>query len=170
MRKIFSLFTSVFLVAVLSGCLPVVMSAVSTTEPSKQPSLEPTPSNGIFGIEKEIPLVDDEYIGAVFLEAYEEPWIQGVFYLRIRVENKSDREIWVALSDVSVNKMSTIATSGIPMEIQPGNSSKTPFIISYSNLDISAVDELQNISFRFWIMDGNSTAVLEETDIVSIDF
>ena len=113
-------------------------------------------------------LVDDDYINASFLKVYEEDFVEGVFYLKIRVENKSDQEVWVALVDASVNSVSTLVMSGAPMVIQPGNSSETPFIISYNNLDITQLDQIEDITFKVQVKNNKDLSDMETTDFVTI--
>lgn len=121
-------------------------------------------------VEKETALLDDDYIAASYIKAYEADGVDGVFYLQLSVENKSDKEVMVALSSASVNGVSTQAMSGVPMVIQPGKESLNPFIFSYSTLNISTVDELEDISFKFTVFDNATMSTLEETEAVSITF
>ncbi len=121
-------------------------------------------------ISTETVLVDDGYIKATYNELFEEDGINGAFYLRILIENKSEQSITIALSDASLNNMQTTIGSGIPMTIQSGKSSQVPFIVFTSNTGISELDQVENLSFRFNVMESEGTDILEETDIVSIDF
>lgn len=113
-------------------------------------------------------LIDDDCIKATYLEMFEADGVNGVFYIKILVENKTDKTLWVHLSDTSVNGMETMAMSGVPMTIQPGNKSQNPFIISYTNLNISQLSEVETISFKFAVDDNETMHNIETSDIVTI--
>lgn len=115
-------------------------------------------------------LLDDDFVKVSFVEAFEEPSIEGVFYFRLCVENKTDRAVTIYLEDPSVNKVSTIALSGIPMTIQPDNKSLNPFFFSYNNLDISSIKELEVISFRVNVKDDETFDDIETTDLLTVLF
>lgn len=153
----------ILLTAVL--CVMTVKNPPSKTENGDHSA---STSQNLQGISDELALLEDDYIKASYIEIFEEPSAGGVFYLRLRIENKSKKELWVALTDASVNGMSTPVLSGIPMVIQPNTSSKAPFIISYSNLDISEISGLEKITFKFMVSDNESMEQLEETAPVTI--
>ncbi len=115
-------------------------------------------------------LLDDECVKVSYVEAYEEPSIDGAFYLRLEVENKTEKQVTVYLLDPSVNNVSTLALSGIPMVIQPGGKSLNPFFFTYNNLDISSVDELEEISFKVKVDDNETFDEIETSEVLSISF
>lgn len=115
-------------------------------------------------------LVDDDFVKVSFIEVFEEPSIEGVFYFRLCVENKTEKTVTIYLEDSSVNKVSTLALSGIPMTIQPGSKSLTPFFFSYKSLDISSIDELEEISFRVNVKNDETFEEIETTDFLTIPF
>ncbi len=112
-------------------------------------------------------IFEDSYIKAYFVKLIEQDAIQGAFYLQLRVENKSTQKITVSLNNASVNGMSTMIGSGVPMEIQPGNASKQPFIVFSNNLNINSVADISDIDFSFYLLDENMN-VIEETDIIQL--
>lgn len=121
---------------------------------------------GTFNSAKEI--YEDDYIRASFIKVYKEDGVEGVFYLQLLIENKSSKNITVALSSASVNNISTVIGSGIPMKLAPNVSSKTPFIIMNKNLGIKETGEINNISFSFFLMDDSANK-LEETKTINIE-
>lgn len=143
---------------ILAGCSGNPDSASPSADNQNQPSEAKT----------EKVLIDDDCIKATYLEMFEADGVNGVFYIKILVENKTDKTLWVHLSDTSVNGMETMAMSGVPMTIQPGNKSQNPFIISYTNLNISQLSEVETISFKFAVDDNETMHNIETSDIVTI--
>ncbi|MDP4152646.1 MAG: hypothetical protein Q8865_04270 [Bacillota bacterium] len=113
------------------------------------------------------PLYEDKLIKITYCEIFEVPSIKGACYLRLLVENKSDKKITVYLKDAYVNDMATFMGSGVPMTIEMGKKSQQPFTFFYSNLDISKMSEIKNIQFKVWITDEN-TKTLEETGTLKV--
>ena len=113
-------------------------------------------------------LVDDDIVKVTFKETFEVDGVEGVFYLRMNCENKTDKEIWVALDSASVNGEMVTVMSGGPMYITPGNSSNNPFIISYANISASTLAEIQEISFKVVVRDKETLETIETTEIVTI--
>jgi len=68
------------------------------------------------------------------------------------VENNSNQKTTVTLTDMYTNGMSAFPMAAMPMEIAPGKRSKSPFIYSYNQLDISERSEIESIEFliHFW--------------------
>jgi len=115
-------------------------------------------------------LYDEEGLKITFVRAFEEPSINGVFYLQLLVENNFDQKAWVYLDNTSVNGYSTTVMSAVPMEIEPGKKSQAPFIISFTNLDTDSLDGISSIEFTVVAKDAVSFELLGETDALSIDF
>ena len=113
-------------------------------------------------------LVDDVNMKVSFVEIFEEPSISGCGYLRLKVENKTDKTVTVYPKDVYVNDTSIILGSGVPMKLAPGKNSQAPFIIFYTNLGITSKDEIQKIEFKLTFDDENYDTIAE-TEIMVID-
>lgn len=172
-KKIVFVLCAVIILVTIVGIMSILNNAESdpasaggnqsTEGPSSDSSPTPEPSEDLL-------LVDDDYIKASYVEVFESSDVTGVFYLRLRVENKSDKEIWVSLTDASVNGTSTTVMSGIPMTIAAGETSKSPFIVSYSNLDITELGQVSDITFKVSVADNKDMSTLEETGSVTIPF
>lgn len=74
--------------------------------------------------------------------------IEGCFYLSLKVKNKTDETVTVALKDVSINGNSMQTGTGVPIVINSDESSSQPFVIFQSGTDIDSVDDIENIKFR----------------------
>lgn len=152
----------VFITLVLSGCdaLTAPVEGNSDSEPSEE--------NSQSEVIEQV-LVDDENMKVTFMELYEEPSIAGSGYLRLKVENKTDKTVLVLPMDTYVNDTSILLGSAVNMTLAPGKNSQTPFIIFYKNIGITSKDEIQKIEFRITFHEtGNG--VIAETETLTIDF
>ena len=111
-------------------------------------------------------LVDNDLVKVSFVEIYEEPSLPGNCFLRLKVENKSDKTVTVSLKDSYVNDTAQMIGSGMPMTLAPGKNSQTPFFFGYGNLGISSKDEIEKIEFKVWLMDDNFDTVIETESLV----
>ena len=107
-------------------------------------------------------LIDGEFVKASFVRLYDEPSISGVCYLQLLVENKSDQPITVHLDDAYVNDAAVMIGSGVPMDIEPGKKSQTPFIVF--NHETADIDTLE---FKVCVWD-ESLNTIEETEMLRI--
>mgnify|MGYP006357719789 CR=1 FL=1 len=152
-----------FLVMVLAMCLLVLSSCVGTSTPPSEP-------NGGDSSEetKEQVLVDDNNMKVSFIEIFEEPSISGAGYLRLKVENKTDKTVTVYPRDAYVNDTAITLGSGVHMKLAPGKNSQAPFIIFYGNLGITSKDEIKKIELRLTFDDENYD-MIAETETLVID-
>ena len=155
MKKFFAIVLALSMLA-LSGCSGV--STPSVTTPNTTPS-ESDPQV----------LVDDENMKVSFIEVFEEPSISGAGYLRLKVENKTDKTVTVYPKDVYVNDTSIILASGVAMKLAPGKNSQAPYIIFYTNLGITSKEEIEKIEFKLTFDDENHDTIAE-TETLVIDF
>ena len=153
MKKFLALFLSVILLLSLVAC---------SDSPADQPDEEGNEQSS------EQVIYDGDSVKATFMNAYDEPSIDGVFYLQILFENKTNSRIWVYLDDASVNGYSTTVMSALPMEIDPGNKSKQPFVIPYANLDTDNIDGVKDISFKICAEDTEDHNSILKTDSLTI--
>ena len=145
---------------VLSGC----DGSSTTTTPSTSESQSESQNNTISQV-----LVDNESVKVTFLEIFEEPSLPGTCYLRLKVENKTDKKVTVSLKDSYVNDTAQLIGSGVPMVLDTDKNSQTPFFFGYGNLGIGSKDEIKKIEFKVWLIDDNYDTVVETEPLV-IDF
>ena len=141
------------MVMMASGCGGSTSESVGGTDST--PIIESSVSEQV--------LWDSENVKVTFIEIFEYDYLPGYCYVRLKVENKSDKTITVYPKDAYVNDTSIILASGIPMTIAPGKQSQTPFVFTYNNLGITSKDEIQKIEFKMWFDDENYETI-EETD------
>lgn len=142
-----------------SGDTPTqALAAKATPAPAPEAPAE-SPASEV------IALASNDYITVTFEKLYEEPSIQGVAYLQLAITNNWDQEVWVYLDKGSVNdEQLTAFLSGLPTYIMPGKTSRNPFIISYSQLSIKSVSEIQSIEFDIVVAERES---LDEVSRIS---
>lgn len=115
-------------------------------------------------------LYSDDKLDVTFLKAYEEPSISGVFYLQLDVKSNFDKRVMIVLDDAVVNDYSTLTMSGVPMEIEPGSRSKSPFFYNESNVGMEKMDDLKTIKFKVTVYDADSMETLFASEQITIDF
>lgn len=121
----------------------------------------------------EVVFADNDYVTATFEKIYDatDMGVEGVFYININVKNKTDKEIWVYLDKASVNdEMVPLVGSGVPLYILPEKSGRTGFLISFSSLSITSIDEVKNIGFDLVVADRDSMNEINRVEAVSLDF
>ena len=116
-------------------------------------------------------IYEDENIKVSFVSISDNPYLEEMLNVQILVENKSNTTYRVGLSEVSVNKMSTVAMSGVPMVIAPGEASQQPFSVSLTNTVAKKSNEVEKLKFRIYLMDDNDiTKDMIETPAIEITF
>ena len=154
-----------FLAIVLLFCMLVLSGCISMDTPSDDSGNKPTEDNSQSNNDIQV-LVDNEDIKVSFIEIFEEPSISGAGYLRLKVENKTDKTVTVYPKDTYVNDTSVIFGSGMAMKLAPGKNSQAPYIIFYGNLGITSKDEIQKIEFKLTFDDENYDKIVETETLV----
>lgn len=117
-----------------------------------------------------IEIANDGYVSAEFEKIYETPGVEGVFYVSLNVQNKTDKTIWVYLDKASVNKESvSMVSTGVPLYIAPGNSGRTGFIFPMSQLSINSASDVRNITFDLVTADEATLDEIDRVKGISID-
>lgn len=117
-----------------------------------------------------IEIANDSYVSAEFEKIYETPGVEGVFYVSLNVQNKTDKTIWVYLDKASVNKESvSMVSTGVPLYIAPGNSGRTGFIFPMAQLSIDSASDVRNITFDLVAADEATLDEIDRVKGISID-
>ena len=146
-------------------------SSSSGTAPGTAPSSSPAPAQDISPSPSdpeasELQLLDDDIISVSFVRLYEVAGVDGAIYLQLQMQNKTDSEIWVALTDGAANdEMIPTIGSGVPTYILPGKSSQNPFIIFTSALSISSASEIHDLTFTIYVEDRETGAELDRETV-----
>lgn len=117
-----------------------------------------------------IEIANDGYVSAEFEKIYETPGVEGVFYVSLNMQNKTDKTIWVYLDKASVNKESvSMVSTGVPLYIAPGNSGRTGFIFPMAQLSIESASDVRNITFDLVAADEATLDEIDRVKGISID-
>ena len=117
-----------------------------------------------------VEIANDSYVSAEFEKIYEAPGVEGVFYVSLNVQNKTDKTIWVYLDKASVNKESvSMVSTGVPLYIAPGNSGGTGFIFPMAQLSIDSASDVRNITFDLVAADEATLDEIDRVKGLSID-
>lgn len=119
--------------------------------------------------DKQKEIFEDDYMKVTYIECFDEKSVDGATYLRLSVENISDKKITVSLEDVSVNGAMVNTGNGVPMTIAPDKSSQQPFILFTGAAGIGSADEIDSISLKISLLDNDTSEVIEETKQIEID-
>ena len=118
---------------------------------------------------KECVLIDDDSVKVSFIGA-EDASSLGVFYVTLKIENKTDTDIAINLAKADVDgETIPMITTGVPLVIRPGNSGQTAFIFSMANLSISTMDEAEKATFQVVARDNDTYDVVYESELVTVD-
>ena len=151
MKKIVSMIVVIVLLCGLVGCIPD--DSNGTPSPEKQEQV----------------LVDNDIVKVTFIEIFEQPGIPNTCYVRLKVENKSDKTVMVSLKDSYVNDTAQMMGTGAPIVLAPGKSSQQPFFFGYGNLDITNKSEISKIEFKVWLIDNDTYDTVLETDSLTVN-
>ena len=117
-----------------------------------------------------VEIANDSYVSAEFEKIYEAPGVEGVFYVSLNVQNKTDKTIWVYLDKASVNKESvSMVSTGVPLYIAPGNSGGTGFFFPMAQLSIDSASDVRNITFDLVAADEATLDEIDRVKGISID-
>lgn len=118
-----------------------------------------------------IEIANDSYVTAEFEKIYEAPGVEGVFYVSLNVQNKTDKTIWVYLDKASVNQETvSMVMTGTPLYIAPGNSGRTGFIFPMGQLSIDSASDVRNITFDLVTADEATLDEIDRVKGISLDF
>ncbi len=117
--------------------------------------------------EEERSIYKDATIEASYIGIAEYSGVGGTAYLQLRIKNVGKQKIILSLSDVSVNGVTTQSGTAVPTELEPGKTTKTPFIIFTKNTDISSVKDIENLDFKIRVSDSNYNEI-ETTKTLSL--
>ena len=159
------LFVLALVISLMSGCVSDSSSQSSGSTNTDAPAEQPE--------ETAVILADDDCVTATFEKMYDATsmGVEGVFYIDVNVENKTDKEIWVYLDKASVNdEMVPLVGSGVPLYIQPAKSGRNGFIFSFSSLSVDSIDEVKSVNFDLVVADKESMKEIERVESVSLEF
>jgi hypothetical protein len=114
---------------------------------------------------------EDDIITAEFIQVFDVDGITnttGAGYLQILISNKSNKTIWVALTDADVNGVSLTIGSGTPMTINPSGMSQQPFILFLAYTGIKSTADITNLRFKIKCYDSDTLDVVVSSDLIEL--
>ena len=115
-------------------------------------------------------ILDNEKITATYQGVTDMPNI-GYFYVNLKIDNKTDKEIWVTLvsGDVDGETISMIV-NGTPVYISSGNCYAAAFGFPMLNLSIDSAEEAKEATFKIVVRDKENIAdKIFESDLITIE-
>lgn len=114
-------------------------------------------------------LIDNDTLSATFMGAQDASSL-GVFYVTLRIENRTDSDIVITLEDADVDgEAIPLITTGVPLVIRPGTNGQTGFIFSMVNLTISSMSEAEKATFRIVARDNTTFDTVYKSELVTVD-
>ena len=99
-------------------------------------------------------IIDNDLVSVDYEGMYEAPGVEGVFYVSLNVQNKTDKTIWVYLDKASVNNETvSMVMTGTPLYIAPGNSGRTGFIFPMGQLSVHSLSGVEKVKFDLVVAD-----------------
>lgn len=161
MKKWFSAILAIVMCIALAGCSDGAYASSSTKSTSQ--------SNISVSSEKTANVTyQDNILSLSFVGKKDMPELKGTFFLDVMAENKSDKEITVALQDVYINGTMVTVGSGVPLTLLPGKSKAQSFFGKYEGTGISSANEIKKVGFKIGVLD-KAFDTIETTKSIEID-
>ena len=161
MKKLLSIILSLLLVNSLCAC--------SFADDPSGNSTGDTISNDNQTSANDVVLVDNETIKVTYIGAKDEPSL-GVFYVTLKIENKTTTDIVINLEDADVGgETIPLITTGVPLVIRPENSGQTGFIFSMANLSITSMNEATKATFSVVARNNDTYDIIFKSELVTVD-
>ena len=144
-------------------CLCASFSACGTSAEHAPSTVSEHASNSA------VTLFDNDILSVTFIGAQDASSL-GVFYVTLKIENKTNTDIVITLEDADVDgETIPLITTGVPLVIRPGNSGQTGFIFSMVNLSISSMSEAEKATFRVVARDNDTFETVYESDSITVN-
>lgn len=163
MKKFLSIILSLLLVNSLCAC------SISDVPSTSGNGNDDTISNDNQILANDVVLVDNETIKVTYIGAKDEPSL-GVFYVTLKIENKTTTDIVINLEDADVDgETIPLIATGIPLVIRPENSGQTGFIFSMANLSITSMNEAAKATFSVVARNNDTYDIIYKSELVTVD-
>lgn len=122
-------------------------------------------------LSKGITIYEDEYMKIDYKNLVEYDAVELMFYLDLKVTNKTNSLINVHISDMVVNTME-VSTDlfGYVSDLDSGYSVMKRIGISFGAADIQSVNEINKIKFTAEIIDAETNNLIFKTDYINVNF
>jgi hypothetical protein len=138
------------------------MNAIQTAQSNQSAQPQQT-DNGKTEPEPQL-IFEDELVKVSFIKWYEDESIDGITYLKLKIDNKSGKELMVYLENTSVNKIMVDSLTGTPNIIPIGGSSEAPYLLNTGTKGITSADAIEELTFKMVIIDNATNEVIKTTE------
>lgn len=154
-------------IAIVAICFLYLFTSFLRFEPTTQntstPNIEETEN-----IEQQYTLVySDDFFDIEFMKLYDNKLVSAS-YLQLKVTNKSNQTVTLMIDDVYVNDIFVQSGTGMPIELEPGKISTTPFILFTGNTGLS-VDDTTKVEFNL-TADNENYRTIHTTNKIVLNF
>lgn len=156
----------VIIIAACVGIIAAVGTSVETPDTNTAQQGQTDATEKKENTEKAI--YKDAVIEASYIDIMEYSGVEGMAYLQLRIKNVGKQKIILSLSDVSINGVTTQSGTAVPTELEPGKTTKTPFIIFTQNTDISSVKDIERLDFKIRVSDSKYNEI-ETTKTLTVN-
>lgn len=168
MKKMLCLFACLFICVFLCSCSDLSNDSIESVDPATDKN-NPVSENDN-STDDSLVLVDDDYVKVSYLGSQETLGIVGV-QVNMRVENKTDKKIWVYLSDAQLDdEMVPLVMSGMPCYVNPNAKAGAAFIFPINdNMLIKSIDDVNSLTFVINVAEEETLNEIEKTDSFKIN-
>ena len=149
------------------------LAPTPTPIPTPTPTLAPTPiptPTPTLAPENDRIIYENADVRITYVDI---KYLEGLYcYFSLKVENFSDKNMFLRVTESYLNDTSVISSSGQLEDIKPGKNAYITFTMLGSQNFISSINDIKNIEFKITIYsDGMfGSNIILETDIIKLDF
>lgn len=96
--------------------------------------------------EQDNALYTDDYFAVEYMDIEDVPGVTTT-YLQLKVTNNSKKKLTLVLDDVYINDIAVESGTAMPIELESGKVSTTPFILFSGNTGLTA-DDIEKVEFK----------------------
>lgn len=88
-------------------------------------------------------------------------------YIYLDVENTGSQKYTVSLTEAYANDTQITMMSGLPMTLEPGKSSKNPFMFGYNNI-LTSADDVEKLEFKIVLLNDEMNDIIKTTKTITV--
>lgn len=144
-------------IAIVAICFLYLFTSFLMFKPKTQTPSNPNVEQNINTEQQNNILYSDSFFDIEYMNLYDVDLV-NTSYLQLKVINNSNQKVTLLLDDVYVNDIVVQSGTALPIELEPGKISTTPFILFSGNTGLSAED-ITKIEFKLTARDDNFNLV-----------
>lgn len=150
---------SIAVICITAICI-ISFNADILTPPDSERNINTNTQENITDKPQQTILYSDSCFDIEYMKLYDIPNNDYVTcsYIQLKVTNKSSQTITLSLDNVYVNDIVVQSGTAMPIELEPGKISTTPFILFSGNTGLTAGD-ITKVEFKLTARDDNFNLV-----------